>query len=232
VESIDTRRAGVVKSTSRILTGERWTERGVELWIVGWLEGEPRSGEMAGAADEWCHKRSALHVKFVAAIETLSSRGLVVRPGGGVSSHPVRPLIRVPSHHCRIPCVSIMPTRIPPQRHPRNPVAPSQITAVGDRGWRAGSWRRLYGRACGWPQPQGAGVGAMPQRKPAPMPKGLTGKMTSMICASQGVAGPGRSARAMPSICDGKNRSRRHSDCCGFVPWRPGETALGRGVSC
>src|SRR3984893_16327789 len=61
---------------------------------------------------------------------------------------------------------------------------------------------------------------------------GLTGKMTSMIRTSQGVAGPGRSAQAMPSICDGKNRSRRHSDCCGFVPWRPGETALGGGGSC
>src|SRR5882672_8933236 len=32
------------------------------------------------------------------------------------------------SHLCRIACVSIMPTRILPQRHPKNPAAPSQIT--------------------------------------------------------------------------------------------------------
>ncbi len=40
------------------------------------------------------------------------------------------------SHLCRIACVSIMPTRILPQRHPRNPAAPSQIIT-----WRPGAVR-------------------------------------------------------------------------------------------
>ena len=58
------------------------------------------------------------------------------------------------------------------------------------------------------------------------------GSSAGMIRASRGLAGPGRSAQTMSSICDGKSRSRRHSDCCGFVPWGPGETALGRVGSC
>ena len=40
------------------------------------------------------------------------------------------------SHLCRIACVSIMPARIRPQRHPGNPIAPSQITTGRPRAIR------------------------------------------------------------------------------------------------
>ena len=47
------------------------------------------------------------------------------------------------SHLCRIACVSIMPTRILPQRHPRNPAALSHITT-----WRPGAIRFIYCDGC------------------------------------------------------------------------------------
>ena len=37
-----------MQRVSRISTGERRAERGVELWIGGWLQGEPRSGDGVG----------------------------------------------------------------------------------------------------------------------------------------------------------------------------------------
>jgi len=47
------------------------------------------------------------------------------------------------SHLCRIACVSIMPTRILPHRHPGNPAALSHITT-----WRPRAIRFIYCDGC------------------------------------------------------------------------------------